>query len=164
MEMAFTALARGPSRLVICLHTSVDPPALEWESMLSQLSALLAAAPDTRQVRMLVVTGGGGPDAIQRAQLAKVWGGRDLKVAVLVPGLGNPLKRGLMTALSWVNPAMAFFTPDRLREALIHLQHVEELAVVWQELTGLQAQLTQVSTLQRIAQANALPAPMLERA
>jgi hypothetical protein len=113
---------------------------------------------------MLVVTGGGGPDAIQRAQLAKVWGGRDLKVAVLVPGLGNPLKRGLMTALSWVNPAMAFFTPDRLREALIHLQHVEELAVVWQELTGLQAQLTQVSTLQRIAQANALPAPMLERA
>jgi hypothetical protein len=159
MEMAFTTLARGPARLVICLHTSVDPPAAEWENVLSQLSALLAAVPDTRQVRMLVVTGGGGPDAIQRAQLAKVWGRRDLKVAVLVPGVGNPLKRGLMTALSWLNPAMAFFTPDQLREALIHLQHVEELAVVWQELTRLQAQLAQVSTLQRIAQANALPAP-----
>ncbi|HTU59849.1 MAG TPA: hypothetical protein VMF89_15465 [Polyangiales bacterium] len=159
MEMAFTTLARGHARLVICLHTSVDPPAAEWENMLSQLSALLAAAPDTRQVRMLVVTGGGGPDAIQRVQLGKVWDGRDLKVAVVVPGLGNPLKRGLMTALSWVNPAMAFFTPEQLRQALFHLQHVAELEAVWQVLAGLQAQLAQVSTLQRIARAHALPAP-----
>ena len=159
MEMAFTTLARGDARLVICLHTSTDPPALEWDDMMRQLSLLLAAAPDARQFRMLVVTGGGGPDAMQRAQLAKVWGKRDIKVAVLVPGLGNPLKRGLMTALSWLNPAMAFFTPVQLPQALTHLDHGNELAAVWKELSELQAQLAQVSTLERIAEANALPPP-----
>jgi hypothetical protein len=164
MEMAFTTLARGRARLVICLHTHVDPPTPEWEYMLFELSALLAAAPDARQVRMLVVTGGGGPDAMQRAQLGKVWGGRDLRVAVIVPGLGNAAKRGMMTALSWVNPSMAFFTPEQLPQTLMHLEQSEELAIVWRELVALQARLPPVETLQRIAQANQLSDPSLEAA
>ena len=159
MEMAFTTLTRGRVRLVLCLHTSEDPPAAEWQHMLSQLVFVLAETPDTRFVRMLVVTGGGGPDAKQRAQLRDVWADRDIKVSVLIPGRANPLKRGLMTALSWINPAMAFYTPEQLRHALAHLDQEQELAALWPELCALQAQLDTVPTLQRIAQSNALSAP-----
>jgi hypothetical protein len=106
---------------------------------------------------MLVVTGGGGPDAKQRAQLRDVWADRDIKVAVVIPGRGNSLKRGLMTALSWLNPAMAFFTPDELPKALAHLQQADALPAVWKELCALQRKLQDVTTMQRIAQTNALP-------
>lgn len=159
MEMAFTTLARAQARLVICVHTSVDPPLAEWEGMLRSLWSLLAEAPDTRHVRMLVLTGGGGPDAKQRAQLKEVWAERDIKTAVLIPGRGNALKRGLMTALSWINPAMAFFTPEQFRAALTHLDHEADLDAVWTELVVLQQQLTAVPTLDLIAKANALPLP-----
>lgn len=154
--MAVSTLARGDVRLVICLHTSEDPPGPEWQQALGELKALLSALPDTRHVRMLVVTGGGGPDAKQRAQLRDVWADRDIKVAVIIPGLGNSLKRGLMTALSWLNPAMAFFTPDQLRQALAHLEQEDASDAVWKELCALQRNLQEVTTLQRIAQANAL--------
>jgi hypothetical protein len=160
MEMAFTTLARAQVRLVICVHTSVDPPTDEWEDMLRRLWSLLSAAPDTRQVRMLVVTGGGGPDAKQRAQLKEVWAARNIKVAVVIPGRSNPLKRGLMTALSWINPAMAFFTPEQFRAALAHLDHEADVHAVWTELAALEQQVSAVPTLRLIAQANALSLPL----
>jgi hypothetical protein len=156
MEMAVTTLTRGSVRLVICLHTKVDPPQAEWDNVLKLLSAQLAAAPDVERMRMLVVTGGGAPDARQRAQLAEVWAKRDIKTAILVPGRNNPLKRGLMTALTWINPAIAFFEPPQLSEALVYLGIAQELEAVWKELAGLQGQLTQVATLQLIADANGL--------
>jgi hypothetical protein len=159
MEMAFTTLARAQLRLVICLHTKADPPTEAWEDMLRRLWSLLSAAPDTRQVRMLVVTGGGGPDAKQRAQLKDVWAERVIKVAVVVPGRGNPLKRGLMTALSWINPAMAFFTPEQFHAALAHLDQEAAFDEVWTQLAELEKQLGAVPTLRLIAQANALPLP-----
>jgi hypothetical protein len=159
MEMAFTLLVRGRVRLMICMHTAVDPPAAEWEPRMRELAMLLAATPDAKHIRMLVVTGGGGPDARQRAQLRDVWGPRQIKVAVIVPGSGNPLKRGLMTALSWINPAMAFFTPDEFRLALEHVEQPEELDAVWSEILKLQSQLAPVRTVRLIAQANELALP-----
>lgn len=160
MEMAVTTLARGHVRLVLCLHTSVDPPASEWARSLAELSALLQTTPATQHVRMLIVTGGGGPDAKQRAQLKDVWGDRSIKVAVLVPGHGNALKRGLMTALSWLNPAMAFFLPNQLRDALAHLEQEQALEAVWEALSVMQKRLEPVRTLSLIAEASALPSPV----
>ena len=154
--MAFTTLEQGSARLVICLHTSVDPPAAEWMDALQQVGSLLSAAYDARQIRMLVVTGGGGPDAKQRAQLSRVWAARDIKTAVIVPGRGNPLKRGMMTALSWINPAMAFFTPEQFDDALAHLEQ-NDRALVWRELAALQHGLDEVSTLRAISRASLLP-------
>jgi hypothetical protein len=156
MEMAFTTLEQSDARLVICLHTSVDPPAAEWTNMLQQVGSLLSAAPDARQIRMLVVTGGGGPDAKQRAQLSRVWAARDIKTAVIVPGRGNPLKRGMMTALSWINPAMAFFTPEQFDNALAHLEQ-NDRSLLWRELAALQQKLDEVATLRSIARASLLP-------
>ena len=152
MEMDFAVLERAGVRLVICLHTEVDPPAPEWEHTLRELGALMASAPATQQLRMLVVTGGGGPDAKQRAQLRDVWGEHAIKVALLVPGLGNPIKRGLVTALNWINPALAVFTPERFPNALKYLDLQEELPSIWHELCGLQGKLTPVRTLATIAQ------------
>lgn len=153
MEMDFAVLERANVRLVICLHTEVDPPALEWEHVLRQLSALISSAPATQPLRMLVVTGGGGPDSRQRAQLREVWGDRAIKVALLVPGLGNPIKRGLVTALNWINPALSVYTPEKFRDALEYLDLQHELPSVWHELAVLQDKLAPVQTLSSIAQA-----------
>lgn len=153
MEMDFAVLERVSVRLVICLHSEVDPPAQEWERTLRELGALMASAPATQQLRMLVVTGGGGPDARQRAQLREVWGDHAIKVALLVPGHGNPIKRGLVTALNWINPALAVFTPNNFPDALKYLDLQHELPNVWQELCALQGKLAPVRTLAMIAQA-----------
>jgi hypothetical protein len=153
MEMDFAVLERANVRLVICLHTEVDPPAPEWEHVLRQLNVLIASAPARQPLRMLVVTGGGGPDSRQRSQLREVWGAHAIKVELLVPGLGNPIKRGLVTAINWINPALAVYTPEKFRDALEYLGLQHELQDIWHALCTLQNRLAPVQTLSKIAQA-----------
>ncbi|HEX5656127.1 MAG TPA: hypothetical protein VFX59_02985 [Polyangiales bacterium] len=133
-------------------------PAREWEELVAQLESFgMASGADPKRARMLVVTDGGAPDARQRSQLGRLWGGKSIQTAVMVPGMSNPLKRGLMTALTWFNPRMAFFVPTQLADALQHVGLAEAQGKLWSSLLVLQRQLPPVRTLQLIAAAAQLP-------
>lgn len=158
MELAFALISRGGLDLAICLHTAEPVPNHEWTKLIEQLERCgMAGGADPQRARMLVVTDGGAPDARQRSQLGRLWRGKAIQTAVLVPGLSNPIKRGLMTALTWFNPRMAFFVPEQLTGALRHIGLEGEQNSVWTALLELQMQLPPVRTMQLIAEAAQLP-------
>ncbi|MET0287326.1 MAG: hypothetical protein ABW352_22765 [Polyangiales bacterium] len=157
MELAFALLPLGGLDVAICLHTAEPVPTNEWDDLITRLASHIASGAEPQRARMLVVTDGGAPDARQRSQLGRLRGGQVIQTAVLVPGMNNPLKRGLMTALTWFNPHMAFFVPTQLSDALHHVGLTETQAQLWTALLGLQRQLPPVRTLQLIAQAAQLP-------
>jgi hypothetical protein len=161
MELAFGLLRLKQLSLSISLHTARPVPQAEWDAALAQLRSLTPGGLDPEHTRMLVLSDGGAPDVSQRAQLVELWHSAEVKVAVMVPGTRLPEKRGVVTALMWVNPALGMFTPDLFRQALEHLDVRAHEAPIWSELQRLQAQLPPLRTLQLIAELNALPAPQL---
>jgi len=160
MELAFKLLKLGDLHLSISLHTAQPVPQAQWDLMLVQLRALCPAGKlAAEHTRMLVLTDGGAPDVKQRAQLSEIWGHAEIKVAVMVPGTGNAEKRGVITALTWLNPALGMFTPDLFARALEHLDVRAEQADVWREVLQLQQRLEPLRTVALIAELNQLPAP-----
>jgi hypothetical protein len=157
MELAFALLPHGDLDVAICLHTAQPVPRHEWDALIAQLQGFMANGVDPQRARMLVVSDGGAPDARQRSQLGRLRGGQVIQTAVLVPGMNNPIKRGLMTALSWFNPHMAFFVPTQLTDALRHIGLMDAQPKLWATLLTLQRQLPPVRTLQRVAEAAQLP-------
>lgn len=158
MELAFALSKVRGLNVAVCLHTAEPVPQDEWNAALAHYARL--SERDADRARMLVITDGGGPDAKQRSQLKAIWDGRAVTTSVIVPGMNNLVKRGLMTALTWVNPRMAFFVPSQLRPALRHLGLESEQPALWLLLRALQQQLTPVRTLQLIeaaAQRASLP-------
>src|SRR5687767_3375736 len=81
-------------RYVVFVHGKAAPGDDEWEQSLS----FYREAPDARQVRALVYTEGGAPNAAQRAKLNAVLGGRKLPIAVLTT---SSIARAAGTAISW---------------------------------------------------------------
>lgn len=158
MELSYALMSRGGFDVAVCLHTASPVPRLEWDALVQQLQTL---AKDTQtasqRVRMLVVTDGGAPDARQRSQLGQLFRGRPIVTAVVVPGMSQPLKRGLMTALTWFNPSMAFFVPSQLEAALRHIGLERERSALWTTLTELQRKLPAVRTLALLAESTGLP-------
>lgn len=161
MELAFGLLKLEQLTLSVSLHTAQPVPQAEWDAALAQLRKLTPGGLDPQHTRMLVLSDGGAPDVSQRAQLAELWHHAEIKVAVMVPGAGRPEKRGVVTALMWVNPALGLFTPDLFHQAIEHLDLRPHEAPVWREVQRLQAQLPLLRTVQLIAELNALPAPHL---
>lgn len=152
MELAFALSTVRGLHVAVCLHTAAAVPQEEWNAAL-RLYARISER-DAGRARMLVITDGGGPDAKQRSQLKAIWDGRAIPTAVIVPGMNNLVKRGLMTALTWINPRMAFFVPTQLRAALRHLGLEGEQPTLWPLFRSLQQQLTPLRTLQLMEEAS----------
>jgi hypothetical protein len=142
------------------LHTDADPPQDEWDAAMGEIRAYMrdTELPPER-LRGLVFTDGAAPNARQRNQLRELTAGAQFKTSVVTTVLSNPVKRGVATALQWMNPATAFFLPSQVREALAHVDLDDDLRVLWTEALDLQRQLPPVQTLRLVAQAHSLMPP-----
>lgn len=151
MVMSATTL-RGLD-VVIALHTLQEPTVNEWAVYVElQLKLKRKAGGDVSKIRNIVITDGGAPNAKQRAQMqAEVFGTEGNKVSVISNSLNNPLKRGIATAISWVNPEFKALLPEQWRDALKHIDLTGEIRPILLELERMQTQITPVSTLTQLA-------------
>jgi hypothetical protein len=128
MDMAITSLRIEGLLVFVWLHTRHDPSPQEWNAAFELMDVRRAQANVTpAEIRQLVISDGGVPGGVQRARM-----GRDYPclVSVISTMLANPIKRGVATALGWVNPKFLFCEPHELSNALQHIG----LAGKWSEL------------------------------
>jgi hypothetical protein len=113
-----SAAARVVGRYVVFVHDSTDPTDTEWEKLLE----LFRKLPGGRMPRTLVYTGGGAPNAAQRARLLQTvretFGSGAFVVAVFTE---SALARAAGTAISWFIPGIRIFGPNDIDQALDHL-------------------------------------------
>lgn len=148
MNGVFRAIQLGGLSVVLSLHTDVDPSREEWSQFLEELgSALRDQRGNVDGIRNLAISDGGAPNAAQRREMMEHVGNKANKVAVITSSLENPIKRGVATALTWLNPAFRAGPPSKWQDLLGHVGltgHVEELL---RELDELQRELPKVDTL-----------------
>lgn len=121
---------------VFCVvHSAANPTEEEWKAYLDYY-----LAHERQCTRTLVVTQGGGPNAKQRGDTAKVIQSSPTRVAIVTT---STLVRGIATALSWFNKRVQSFGPAEMDAALRHLDVTEANAkLVNAELKKLQATIT----------------------
>jgi hypothetical protein len=135
--------------VLVYLHTPPDPTPAEWAASMKVLVELKQKnGGDISRILSLVVSDGGAPDTKQRAMLLQeILEGRPQKIALITNTLGNPIKRGIVTAISWVNPAFRAVPPERWAEALRHIGLEGKIDALLEELRLMQAALPPVKTL-----------------
>jgi hypothetical protein len=150
--IATTARLRGLA-VTFWLHTRDDPSPDEWEKGLAQMLEMKrGVGNELHRIRNLVISDGGAPSAPQRKQLHQViYNNIPSKLAVITP-LYSPLKRGIATALGWLNPSFKAVPAEQWRDALMHVDLDLELDAVLSILLNLQKNFPPVETLAEFAQ------------
>jgi hypothetical protein len=130
------------------LHTSEDPSAAMWDEAIATAGAIIERHNvSMRDYRGLVLSDGGAPNARQRSQLFDMYQRQAAKSAVLTTVLSNPIKRGVATALQWMNPSMRFYQPHQAREALRILDVEDRWDEIAAALDALQTKIPPVAAL-----------------
>jgi len=143
----FATLSLGGLELLLCLDTVHDPTPAEWQRFLELLeNAKKKGGGDISKVGFLVVTDGGAPNAKQRESMTSVAGG-PFKLVAISNSLSNPIKRGITTAISWVNPLFMAVRPDQWRDGLRHLRLEGQIQTILVEFERLQRRLPPVNSL-----------------
>ncbi len=116
MKMGAQLISIGDLSVGVWLHAESDPPADEWSASCRNVAEFAGGAADLEQFRALIVTDGGTPDARQRKELFQdALRGYPAKISVITEAVANsPLKRGIATALTWMNPNFRVFGPGEL--------------------------------------------------
>src|SRR5687767_10528652 len=129
MEMSFTLTERNGFMVCLWLHTPRDPEPELWDAACAEIARFKAQTPNALQIlRMLVITDGGAPTLTPRAVLnAGLCQNRPVRAAALTTALANPIKRGLVKALTWTNPAFKATGPGQWADALAHLDLAGEV-------------------------------------
>ena len=151
MELAITGLRVGRLLVFLWLHTKNDPSDEEWDRAFDLMTVTRRReALPSADVRALVVSDGGAPGGVQRARI-----GRDypFKSSVITTVLSNPVKRGVATALSWVNPRYFFGAPKDAPRALEHLDLADQWDTLWPVFVELQKQLPRNEALELTTEA-----------
>jgi hypothetical protein len=99
--------------LCIAVHSGEPPSRAEWDAFM----AAVRAVPVT-ELRILAVTDGGAPGALERGLLIDHLRGTQTRIAVLSDSLAV---RGAATALSWFTKGLRVFPPRSIDAALAHL-------------------------------------------
>lgn len=148
MEMGLAILKCGDIDVSLWLHTTEDPPTKEWDLALEHLTTLRRQrGGDLTKIRALAITDGGAPNVTQRAHLfTNLYEGK-AKSAVVTTALSNRIKRGVVTAISWINPSFKAFQPEEYKLALAHLDLGDHWPMLWSELINLQKALPVNQTL-----------------
>jgi hypothetical protein len=146
--------------VVVWLHTNVDPLPEEWKAGIDITVALMRKN-GIENMRSFVVSDGGAPNSAQRRQLAEAFGGRPHKLVVVTNSLTNPVKRGVATAISWINPAFKAVGPAMWHDALRHVDLEGELDALLLVLRRLQEDLPSVATLVELERSSATVAALL---
>jgi hypothetical protein len=151
VEEVYVTIEIGGLGVILSLHTSVNPTPESWLRYLDVLRAVLKEhRGNVDELRSLVISDGGAPNAAQRKQVMDVVHGKPNKIGVITNSLDNPLKRGVATALTWLNPAFRAVLPARWSEIFAHLdlhQHVDE---VFLEFDAMQGKLPENTTLAEV--------------
>jgi hypothetical protein len=123
MEVAHALVRLGPFAASLWLHTANEVPKSEWDAPIARLLEFSREHPrDVASLRTLVLSDGGAPNAAQRAQVKnELLRGRGSKMSVITTALSNPVRRGLATAVQWMNPSTRFFLPRETSQALAHV-------------------------------------------
>jgi hypothetical protein len=139
--------------VVVALHTQQDPRPEEWTAYIEQQIKLKKkAGGDVSRIRNFVVTDGGAPNAKQRALLqTEAFGGESSKIACISNAFNSPMKRGIATAIGWINPAFKALPPEKWQEALRHIDLDGQIRPLLLELDRLQGQISPVSSLALLA-------------
>lgn len=102
-------------RFVVTVHSAQEPFDDEWNRYVlgaHEFQPLEAQ-------RILVVSGGGAPNAAQRRQLVEALAGAQTPTAILTTSW---IMRGAATAFRWFNPSLRVLGPSALAQAMDHLQ------------------------------------------
>lgn len=135
------------------LVSELDPPNAEWDLALDQLVRYLHRhAVPAERVRLLTITQGGTPSTRQRAGLKVAFDGKHPKVGVISGALDSPLKRGMATAIQWINPQVALFGPEQAREALAYLNLEHATDLVLKQLLELEKQMRPLRVMRTVAE------------
>jgi hypothetical protein len=123
----------------IVVAGSEPPTNQDWDRYLEAVRAEEKKLADFRNMRTLVFSDGGGPNAAQRKAVSEFLKGRTTPVAIIT---GSTIMRGIVTALAWFNPETKAFAPDDVGSALAFLkipavQHEK----IWVELRKLRVEL-----------------------
>jgi hypothetical protein len=97
-------------RYFVSYHTAAPPTDEEWRDQLVYVDGRMA---ELRGV--LVVADGGGPNVVQRKQLAELFQGKLPPVAVITE---SAMVRGMLVALSWFGLKQRAFAPADFEKAL----------------------------------------------
>jgi hypothetical protein len=93
----------------------------EWQEYVEAARAGLARnAGDIERLPTLLLSDGGAPDALQRSAIneLQVQVGKTARVAFLSE---STLTRGVTRALTWLNPKLKVFPPERFLDAFAYL-------------------------------------------
>ncbi|MEY4515085.1 MAG: hypothetical protein RLZZ450_7207 [Pseudomonadota bacterium] len=119
-----------------------DPADSEFFAVMDSLSQNMGqVGPKLERVRLMTITDGGAPTVRQRAKISEWLAGRRMKVCVVSRAYDNPIKRGITTAVQWINPDLGFFRPPEIRLAVAHVDLAAELGRVWSEYQLLEKRL-----------------------
>ena len=155
MEGTHRLVPIGDYVVSLWLHNHEDPSKAFFASAIDEIAAQNFSP---AKLRNLVVTDGGAPNTAQRKLLIEgAWRKRPMKLAVVTTVLDNPLKRGVATALSWLNPNIHFFRPETFGEALGHLDLASHARQVWDAYADLQRQMQPIANLKMIGSAMGWP-------
>lgn len=102
-------------RLLILIHTKDSPDNAEWREYAQ------AAGKWKKEIQgFLVISEGGGPDTMQRAELDTAIGieSHTAKTAVVTV---SRIARGIVTAIGWFSPRIKAFSTLQLPQALEYL-------------------------------------------
>jgi hypothetical protein len=167
MKMGAQLVAVGGLHVGIWLHTGSDPSTEEWTASCRNVSEFAKRnGGDFSRFRAFMVTDGGTPDALQRKELFRdALGGYPARMSVITEAVvTSALKRGIATALTWMNPNFRVFEPSDLPLALDHIGiELARFDSIWESLASMQASMEQNATLRRIGARNriapSIPAP-----
>jgi hypothetical protein len=158
MKMGAKLVAVGDLQVGVWLHTSSDPRAEEWSASCQQVADFgKANGGNYARFRALFVTDGGTPDARQRKELFRdALGGYPAKMSIITEAVEtSAIKRGIATALAWMNPNFRVFQPTELGLALEHIDiELARFAPIWECLSSMQLPLEPNATLRRIGARN----------
>ncbi len=159
MNTAFKIVKLQSFDLCLWLHTTVDPTDSEWQAACDECRQLLEQRKgDASAIRSFVISDGGAPSSVQRVQLFREVFKGELPIAVLTNSLTNPIKRGIATALSWINPKIRVLPPSEVNAALVHIDLKPSFAELYTEYAELQKRVAPVQSLQ-LARAAGREAP-----
>ncbi|PRQ05275.1 hypothetical protein ENSA5_03940 [Enhygromyxa salina] len=101
-------------------------------------------------IRTLAISDGGAPNALQRQELFTTLLEGKAKSAVVTSVLTNRLKRGIATAIFWLNPNFRAYPPDQFDNALAHLEVSDHREAVLRTLREMGHKLAPLDTLKAI--------------
>ncbi|CAN5661468.1 hypothetical protein BH09MYX1_BH09MYX1_40840 [soil metagenome] len=139
----------------VWLHTSVDPPMRDWDAAIKRILDHRAKHRiPIERLRSFVVSDGGSPNARQRTQLAKeIYESKPSKASVVTTVLSNPIKRGVATAIQWLNSDFRFYEPRDVDAALSWIGLEGQFEPLYAEFVVLQKGMPDVKTLAMTARA-----------